>query len=140
MDCRNQTDDASNGAPGPRCTTIYFSIVDDDVPLVEIKKINEQGASEADPAQFMITSDIIPVNPITVPFTISNKSTNLNFIETLTSVTIDGSSDYCDAQMTPQCSVPVDIIIANGMKNGMENGVAVSEDGSFTAQISSNCG
>ena len=109
--------------------------MDDDVPLVEIKKINERGVSEDGPAQFMITSDIIPVNPITVPFTISNKSTNLNFIETLTSVTIDGSSDFCDAQMTPQCSVPIDIIIANGMKNGMENGQPVSQYGSFTAQL-----
>ena len=133
LDCKHQTDAASNGAPGPRCTTIYFNIEDDDVPLVEIKKINEQGVSEDGPAQFMITSDIIPVNPITVPFTIPNKSTNLNFIETLDSVTIDGSSDYCDAQMTPQCSVPVDIIIANGIKNG--EGEAESANGSFTAQI-----
>ena len=133
LDCRNQTDAGQSGAPGPRCTTIYFSILDDDVPLVEIKKINEQGVSEDGPAQFMITSDIIPVNPITVPFTIPNKSTNLNFIETLDSVTIDGSSDYCDAQMTPQCSVPVDIIIANGIKNG--EGEAESANGSFTAQI-----
>ena len=63
LDCKNQTDATSTGAPGPRCTTIYFSIVDDDVPLVEIKKISEQAVSEADPAHFMITSDIIPVNP-----------------------------------------------------------------------------
>ena len=38
LDCRNQTDAGKNGAPGPRCTTIYFSILDDDVPLVEIKE------------------------------------------------------------------------------------------------------
>ena len=135
LDCKNQTDAGRNGAPGPRCTTIYFSILDDDIPLVEIKKINEQGVSEDGPAQFMITSDIIPVNPITVPFDISNTSTNtnLNFIDTLDSVTIDGSSDYCDAQMTPQCSVPVDVIIANGVKNGA--GEAESANGSFTAQI-----
>ena len=48
-----------------------------------------------------------------------------NFIETLTSVTIDGSKD-CDAQMTPQCSVPIDIITEDGVDTG---------DGSFNAQL-----
>ena len=102
---------------------------------MKLKKINERGVSEDGPAQFMITSDIIPVKPLTIPFTISNESTNLNFIENPPPVTIDGSSNFCDAQMTPQCSVPVDIIIANGRKNGMENNEPASQNGSFTAQI-----
>ena len=119
--------------PGPRCTTVYFSIVDDDVPLIEIEKKSATGAiSESSDWQFKLTSDITPAEEITVPFTvtINNPSPDSGnfFISTLPNQVQFSQNLNCGSN--PPCEKTFDIVNQNHVMDSF-NGNA-----SFTVTLS----
>ena len=99
-----------------------FTVTDDDIPLIEVSsREDSEIVGEATDWQFKLTSDIIPVEEITVAYnvntTINNPSSQNadDFFNVPTVARTTQFSSTLNCTGSPPCEVTFDIINENGM-------------------------